>query len=257
MVWYNSEENKLMYSYNTTPTTKEGRLGASKAGWATISNNEWKTDGSGAPLTLIPNAGEYCQLVVDGNNGIHVVAYDSGSGDLKYAYLSSYNDASPKVCTVDSYLDVGTQLSLDVAAETKTVNGQSKTCYIPHIGYWASYPEKPRYAYLYDVEAFEKSSTEAERSGAISGNDKYTGIWECGILPAAAGSDVKEGKVNIALWKKDVDGVNGKRVASTSGTSYANNDEGKCYGNGTDNAVLAYVVMPSSSTYHIETAQIR
>jgi len=171
--------------------------------------------------------------------------------------LSSYNDASPKVCTVDSYLDVGTQLSLDVAAETKTVNGQSKTCYIPHIGYWASYPEKPRYAYLYDVEVFEKSSTEAERSGAISGNDKYTGIWECGIVPAAAGSDVKEGKVNIALWKKDVDGVNGKRVASTSGTSYANNDEGKCYGNGTDNAVLAYVVMPSSSTYHIETAQMR
>ena len=80
---------------------------------------------------------------------------------------------------------------------------------------------------------------------------------------------VKQGKVNVGVWKYDVDENNkGKRVASNysgftvsknkkSTNSSAENDRGFCYGNATDNAVLAYVVMPSSTTYHIETAQKR
>ena len=114
----------------------------------------------------------------------------------------------------------------------------------------------PRYAYL-------ANPSESSRSGAT--NDKYTGVWECGVVPAANKSSVKEGKINVGVWKNSTSGE--KIDSHYTGTlpddvtlataSYAENDNGKCYGNGTDNAVLAYVVMPSSSTYHIETAQKR
>ena len=265
IVWYDSENEELKISWNTTPTqtsdTVDGqeisRLGASKAGWADAQ-------------TLIPNAGEYCQLAVAADNSVHVVAYDSSSGDLKYAYVP-YNDtdnipnySGRKTCAVDSYLDTGTQLSLDVVGETRKVNGTDKTVYIPHIGYWTAYPEKAHYAYLNDYDTFINAAGEANRSGADS-NDKYTGIWECGVVPSV--SSIKEGKINVGLWKK-TDGsrrnsnYTGTAGANADGTnmaviSTANGTNGKCYGNGTDNAVLAYVVMPSSSTYHIETAQMR
>ena len=59
-----------------------------------------------------------------------------------------------------------------------------------------SYPEKPRYAYLKDYEAFINSTNEKNRSGAIT--DTYTGIWECGLVPS--GSSVKEGRINTFYW---------------------------------------------------------
>lgn len=262
MVW--ADGTDLKYSYNNafagylTNTAQDktfnnrvkeaARVKASSTGWSSAE-------------TLIEGAGEYCQLEVATDNSIHVVAYDSTNSALKYAYLSGYNNiATAKVCTVDSYLDTGSQLSLDVAAER--INGTVR--YIPHIGYWAAYPEKPRYAYLADPATFFSDTDEKGRSGAVS--DKFTTVWECGVIPTP--STLKEGKVNVGLWKATVTPtgttteVKGYRVASDhtgfkTGTSEAATDKGKCYGNGTDNPVLAYVTTPSSSTYYIETAQMR
>ncbi len=269
MAWYDGTD--LKYSYNNafagikagtdntafnTKVKETARVKASKEGWSNA-------------VTLISGAGEYCQLEVAADNSIHVAAYDSMNSALKYAYLEDYHfstadgdTTTPKVCIVDSYLDAGTQLSLDVAAER--INGTIR--YIPHIGYWAAYPEKPRYAYLADPDTFFSATTDDGRSGAVK--DKFTTIWECGVVPVATGRAVKEGKVNVGLWKATVipEGaatqVKGYRVASnntgfSTGTSAAATDKGKCYGNGTDNAVLAYVTMPSSSTYYIETAQMQ
>ena len=158
-------------------------------------------------------------------------------------------------------METGYRISLDVAKEG--------TQNIPHIGFWAAYPEKPRYAYLKDVETFFSTGTnDVNKQNGVSetNKNKYTGIWECGIIPTK--SEVKEGKINVGVWKQ-----NGIKVSSnaegftahnftltsnySSEKSSAENDRGYCYGNGTDNAVLGYVVMPSSSTYHIETAQKR
>ncbi len=255
MVW-NDGNNNLKIAYNTTPQTLH--LGATKDGWTGYT-------------TLISGAGEYCQLVVDGNDNIHVVAYNNGGLDLKYAFVPKMVDdnsknvpniGAAKTCDVDTYDNVGSRLSLDVAKEGDN--------YIPHIGYWGAYPAAPRYAYLADPETFYGTNGDSDdaikaRSGAVS--DMYTGVWECGVVPTNMG--VKQGKVNVGVWKYDVDENNkGKRVASNysgftvsknkkSTNSSAENDRGFCYGNATDNAVLAYVVMPSSTTYHIETAQMR
>ena len=100
--------------------------------------------------------------------------------------------------------------------------------------------------------------------------DKYTGIWECTIVPTPSKmhSDSKR-RINVGVWKTTA-GVlrNSYYKASggqdTVGENYAtesrNGDTGKCYGNGTSNAVLAYGVMKSktdNSTSYIETAQKR
>ena len=200
------------------------------------------------------------------------------NADLKYVYIPSY-DGDPVVTTVDSYLDVGEQLTIDVAQITK--GGENYQ--IPYIGYWGAYPELPRYAYLADPETFytntENSATNVnKRSGAVS--DTYTGVWECSIVPSR--SNVKDSrKMNVGVWKYNgTDSDNGKLAYSTTGTdrgkstgtnsykaSYAkpaagnnsdgSNDGGVCYGNGTDNGVMAYVVAPSSQQYCAETAQKR
>ena len=262
LVWNDNRNVKITWNGNPHPSQEDIPKGLTtpsenaSAGWV-------------AAQDLITGAGEFCKLVIDADNGIHVIAYDTSRGDLKYAYVPYDSDnnqpdySARKVCTVDSYLETGSQLTLDVVGETRTVNGEEKTVYIPHIGYWASYPEKPRYAYLKDYEAFKNSSNENNRSGAIT--DTYTGIWECGLVPSA--SSVKEGRINVGLWKKTdgsrrdsfYTGTTGADATGTNNAIFSTADEtkGKCYGNGTDNAVLAYVVIQNSSTHNIETAQMR
>ena len=253
MVWHDGKNN-LKISYNVTPQVLH--TGATKAGWTPAE-------------TLISGAGEYCQLKVDVDGNVHVAAYDNIKGDLKYAYVPYKTESGKKIpdiskkktCIVDSYLETGYRISLDVAKEG--------TQNIPHIGFWAAYPEKPRYAYLKDVETFFSTDTnDAKKQNGVSetNKNKYTGIWECGIIPTK--SEVKEGKINVGVWKQNGIKVSSKAEGFTahdftltsnysSEKSSAENDRGYCYGNGTDNAVLGYVVMPSSSTYHIETAQKR
>ena len=253
MVWHDGKNN-LKISYNVTP--QELHTGATSDGWKPAE-------------TLISGAGEYCQLKVDVDGNVHVAAYDNKKGDLKYVYIPYKTEEGKKVpdiskkktCIVDSYLETGYRISLDVAKEG--------TQNIPHIGFWAAYPEKPRYAYLKDITTFlSTDNNDATKQNGVSetNKNKYTGIWECGIVPTK--EEVKEGKVNVGVWKKDGIKVSSKAEGFaahdftltsnySSEKSSAENDRGYCYGNGTDNAVLGYVVMPSSSTYHIETAQKR
>ena len=249
--WYDG--TNLMYAYNTTPlanVTQNSVTYAKDTGWT-------------GTKTLISNAGEYCQLVVANDNSIHIACYDSMNADLKYVYIPSYN-GTPVVSTVDSYLDVGEHLTIDVAQITIG----EKSYQIPYIGYRGSYPELPRYAYLADPAAFYATSN-AIVNGAVSDNT-YTGIWECSLVPSR--SNVKDSrKMNVAVWKYNgTASDNGKLAYSTTGvsrgssggtnsykSSYATNSEGVCYGNGTNNGVMAYVVAPSSSQYCAETAQKR
>ena len=230
IVWYDG--TNLMYAYNTTPLANENQTSVTYA----------KNTGWTGTKTLLENAGEYCQLVVDSENHIHVACYDSMNANLKYVYIPAYNSAASAIVTstVDSYLDVGEQLTIDVA---KVGDYQ-----VPYIGYWGSYPEKPRYAYLAEPAKFYAES-DAIVNGAES--DTYTTVWECTIVPTQ--SSVKDTrKMNVGVWKSS-----GALTTSTTGTSTATTTSGTCYGNGTNNGVMAYVVAPSSSQFCAETAQKR
>jgi len=218
MVWYDSINNELKYTYNTKPTA--GTTGKNKTNWHDA-------------ITLLSEAGEYCQLAVDAAGGIHIAAYDGSNADLKYVYIDKYdNAANAKSCTVDSYGILGQNITIDVA-----YNG---TYYEPHIGYYALSSTKPKYARL----------TSAEISDGVK-EDAYTGVWECSIVPTS--SRAFQDRINVGVWKDS----SGKLKESTKGTSSADQYWGKCYGNGTSNTVLGYAIKKSSSEGYIETAQMR
>ena len=160
-------------------------------------------------------------------------------------------------------MDIGEHLTIDVAEK----DGKQ----IPYIGYWGAYPEQPRYAYLADPDTFYSKDTDNQVIGADGAiGDKYTGVWECTVVPTQ--SSVKDNrKINVGVWKYNNTAADDGKLAysrtdtnrgTVNGTnsyknSFAEVDSGKCYGNGSNNGVLAYVVMPSSSEYCAETAQMR
>ena len=269
-VWYDGKDLKI--SYNDDPIPETALTGTAMGAW--------KPAG-----TIMENAGKYCQLVVDAADNIHVAAYDSINGDLKYAYIPTTNGKASiatngtisglKVCTVDSYMTVGKELTIDVVKEG--------TKYIPHIGYFGNSPKKPRYAYLVDAD-----STPLD---GVNSNDMYTGVWECGVVPSTSTitTDSKR-RINVGLWKNS----NGERVYSTytrtndavsfegkdyskadtnvykahiAGNSDSNSnyrssaagETGTCYGNGSNYAVLGYGVQAANepSRDFVETAQKR
>lgn len=251
IVWYDSKNNNLMYSYNTNANLAAGETGVNKNGWADAQ-------------ILLENAGKFCQLAVANDGSIHVACYDSLNGDLKYIYMRNYQSAaSRKVCTVDSYLNIGKELTIDVA--------QVGSYQIPYIGYYGTTPKKPHHAYLADPETFYSSSDSDVISGVV--DDLYTGVWECTIVPTKSIITVNDEyprRINVAVWKNGANLTPGVLAYSTTGanrgaangtnsysSSVANKGNGICYGNGSNNAVLAYGVKHSSSADYVETAQKR
>ena len=220
------------------------------------------------------SGGEYCQLAIGSDDSIHIAAYDTAEANLKYIYIPSVG-GTPQVATVDSYGDVGSNLTIDVA--------KVGTKQIPYIGYTASEPEQPRYAYLANPPTTYTSS-------ALDGvtGDLYTGVWETTVVPTTGvdgtGADatasgtqmITDRKISVGVWKNAGDiaysttikGTDATTKGTASGTisyksSYANattdsnTAAGECYGNGSKNGVLAYVVMKDAQTYNAETAQKR
>ena len=213
LVWYDSTDSVLRYTYNTTPTTV--RNGLSKEGWSEAK-------------TIFTDAGEYCQIATDAGGGIHIAAYDGTNGDLKYAYLSSYNSAYTEATNsviVDSYAIAGQNISIDVKH-----NG---TTYVPYISYYALSSAKPKLAY--------RTATSVG-DGAIS--EVYTGDWEVTIIPTS--SRTPQDRISV-----------GTVTNPATGTSELGKYYGKCYANGSDNTVLGYQIRDSSTSGFIETAQMK
>lgn len=242
-VWYDEDNRYLWYSYNTTPlTNRNGTTDAS--GWST-------------PVRVftgdMENAGEYCQIVVDAQGGVHIAAYDSSNCDLVYAYLPAAKKGAASAssdftaCVVDSSGVVGSNITIDVALDA---NGKP----VPRIGYYAQSCVRPKVAYLVDGASL----------AAGADNDAFTGAWECAIVPTPSTMEMQSNqynKINVGVWKD----ANGKVTTSKTGTSstsntansYDSTSYGFVWGNGTSNAVLGYAIKPNSSADAIETAQMQ
>ena len=269
IVWYDSTKNKLMCSYNTDPLTTYNAKDETET---TPTKSVARKGGFENPEEILSGACKYCKIAVDGNDNFHIAAFDGVSQDLKYIYIPKTSDSNNKkipdfsnmkVCTVDSYLSVGKELTIDVAAE---VIGDD-TYYIPHIGYYANTPTKPRYAYIAEPSKFFDNN---EIDGTVS--DKYTGIWECTIVPTKNKVTIdSKRRINVGVWKTSTgirrdskyiqttttDGSTTTTETNKGKDSFANTANGKCYGNGSDNAVLGYGVQFSTTADYVETAQKR
>lgn len=162
VVCWNSE-NKLMFKYNTDPTT-----------------NSW------SPAITIDSdyAGEYCDLAVDAAGGIHMAYYRAGN-KLKYAYLSSYNDTVADVCMVDSYLSVGENISIETSS--KTIEYEGGVRYVPYISYYSSAIGMAKVAWPEKLGTNINSETVSTSNTFVDGvsSDKFTGTWEVQVLPTA------------------------------------------------------------------------
>ena len=251
VVWYDAYDNCLKYTYYQNPISN----------WTNLKGNR-TAEGWSTPVTIFEEGGEYCHIEVDKNNHIHIAAY-AGNGDVKYAYLDSYNSDSAynetsNSCTVDASGAVGEHLTLDVAIDEK---GNS----IPYIGYFTAAIKAPKYAYL--VDTTHKNKVPA----GVDDNEQFTGAWEVTVVPTPSRLTTnREDKINIGVFKKDgvlnwstTDGA--KPSSSNIGTSYSysktgdyssSEEESKCYGNGSKNAVFAYQISGSTGSC-IETAQMR
>ena len=236
VVWYDETERKLKYGYNTTPQTdRNGQTSGTEWTVNTIFSGDYE------------NAGEYCQIAVDANGGVHIAAYDSSNCDLVYAYLPAYN-GSASTCVVDANGVVGSNITLDVALNASGIA-------VPRIGYYATSCIRPKLAYLYDTSSAAPDGSE---------DDAFTGKWECSVVPTASSVSTQSNqynKMNVGIWKDS----DGKVTTSTTGTSstsntpngYSSTSYGFVYGNGTANAVMGYAIKVNSSTDAIETAQMR
>ena len=153
VAWYDASVRKVYYSYNTDPDT--------------VSDTVWQTNAK--ELDTNAYTGWHVDLAVDDDGGIHIAYYNSAKGDLKYVYLSSYNATPSDPVTVDSYLSVGTNISVNVRKES----GKN----VPYIYYYnASSNQTPN-----SIKVAWRNDMATLRDGAI--NDKFTGAWESMTIP--------------------------------------------------------------------------
>ena len=248
--WYDALGDKWWYSYKVNPYT-DNDMASSPSDTPTSGN--WRK-----PIELKSKAGECCQIAVDPKGGIHIASYDNANANLVYAYLSSYDDATPQLVTVDSYAFTGTNLRIDTAVS------DDGNYVIPYIGYYMSSTQKTKMACLKNV--ISASDTKATREAVtipagVDSNDAVTTKWESTIIPSESryADNYNYSYVNIGLWK-DADGK-AKNMTGTSG-NYTNNsgisasNTNTVYGNGTKNPVVAYATRVGTRG-HLETAQMK
>ncbi|AEF85382.1 putative lipoprotein [Treponema primitia ZAS-2] len=164
IAWYDASAGQLVFSYSTGLAPTQGNTPTSV----------WQSN-----ARVIDNdfAGWYVDMTVDKNNGIHLAYYANSTGDLRYAYMSSYT-ATPVVVTVDSYLSAGTKLMINTREEKRTVNGVPSTdVIVPYISYYhASFPQTQN-----SVRVVWRNNFNALTDGAVL--DAYTGAWEAMTIP--------------------------------------------------------------------------
>jgi hypothetical protein len=161
IAWYDADAKQLVYSYSQ---------GTDPSGTTTA---QWQAN---AKVIDTDFAGWHVDLTVDRNNGIHIAYYTSSNGDLKYAYVPSYDAAQSaiKVVTVDSFLSAGTKLMINTRQETRGAS----TVIVPYISYYhASFPQTRN-----SVRIAWRNDFSTLADGAVA--DDFTGAWEAMTVPA-------------------------------------------------------------------------
>ena len=104
---------------------------------------------------------------------------DASGIDLKYAYLPSYTGDVQK-CKVDSYLSVGTNISIEVPTAKEAVEGSSSTRYVPRISYYMGAFTKTKNSLR--IATLHKLGSDDKIADGVT-NDKFTGNWEVMTVP--------------------------------------------------------------------------
>lgn len=250
--WYDKIKKCLRYGYTTDPCKDDITL--SKVGSSNIIDS---------------NAGEYCELKVDSDGGVHIAYYDRMNQDLKYAYTPNVATTAFTCVTVESFLNCGQQISLDVAKD-------SDGNLVPYIGYYSQGSSSARVAYpvKWNTGVTSGSSTVqpatlsgVEMTGGVSSRatDKHTGNWEVSCVPFVDKTPMSDNDYKVCIgvhknWTGTDKGVL-SAIASSIGsieTGTGSTDNGdsvtasRTGGNGTTNPGVAFVI---EEDYSLQFAQ--
>jgi hypothetical protein len=174
--YYDETDGRLKLRYSKTPVT-----GANPT--AAIS---W----SDSPVALPDYVGMYVSLVMDGNDGLHIAAFDAVDSDLKYIYIPDYAAAAYTAVTVDQYGAVGnwTQIKLNKAG-------------VPYIAYYNATETGGRDSIKLAWAGKAVASAEDIKPG-VDSNGYTTGDWKYMTVPALTppqGGSPKFQKVNLGF----------------------------------------------------------
>lgn len=170
IVYYDESQSKLVLRYSNTLV--DGSTPLTAIAW------------TNSTATFPDYVGQYVSLAVDGSGGIHISSFDSSEADLKYMYLSSYNDTTLDTYTVDSAFSVGNWTKISVRNN------------IPYIAYYNSSEAGSRDAIKL---AYSKNTIGSITTG-IDANGFVTGSWEFMTVPTispAQGGSPKFKQVNL------------------------------------------------------------
>ena len=180
LVYFDEAAGKLKLKYSAAAVNGSNPTG-------TIS---WTTSAVDFP----DYTGTYVSMDIDSNNGIHIAAFDSGDGDLKYFYLSSYGNTDLKSMTVDAAFSVGQWTQIKVR------NGK------PYIAYYNNTEAGQRSSIKLAVAEGAVTTTGSGGIGTIETgvNEQgfVTGKWDCMTVPSvtpAQGGSLKFKKVNLGF----------------------------------------------------------
>ena len=131
------------------------------------------------------SAGQYVAMKTDSKGGIHFAYYDTGNGDLKYAYMSSVT-ATPVVVTVDGYQQVGQYVDLGLKEEVDTNN--TNIIYVtPYISYYsisnADTKRSAKVAKLASPITYNGATATSTSVTNGSVDELFTGAWEAMHIP--------------------------------------------------------------------------
>jgi hypothetical protein len=153
------------------------------------------TDPSWSTAINIPvqYVGWYPSMVIDSSGRVHISAYDSSNAALSYILMSSIDDDTPTVVTVDTFNSVGyfSEIKLDGSGQ-------------PWIAYYNSSETGTRNALR--LASYSGSLVEASLEAGVDENDYATGAWEIRTIPVGSvpqGSQSSFLKVNLGFDTND------------------------------------------------------
>jgi len=221
IAWYDRTHQKLILSWGNNFTSD---LIYNNAGFRNYGTTDWQ----GKAVEIASNKGAHVDMVVDGNNNIHLAYYDVVNGGLWYTYIPVTgtgtsqvpNPSAKTTVKVDTYLSAGTKIMLNVRNE----DGR----YVPYISYaHASFAETKnsiRVAWL---------TANTPQDGTNS-KDSFTGAWEVMTVPVTRSIPLTDDFIcngvptGTSGWNTQVTGTSTElrgyfsSAAATGNTNYIN-----------------------------------
>ena len=179
LVYFDEAAGRLKLKYSNAPVDGSNPTG-------TVS---WTSSG----VTFPEYTGTYVSMDIDSHNGIHIAAFDSNDGDLKYFYLPSYGSSNSdlKSMTVDAAFSVGQWTQIKVRNDK------------PYIAYYNNTEAGQRSAIKLAVaEGKVVNGGIGTVAAGVDAQGFVTGKWDCMTVPTitpAQGGNPKFKKVNLGF----------------------------------------------------------